>query len=127
MRKYALVVLDNLDNITDRFDLNIITNPTDNGFKLSLFTVSSDIEDVITKVVQNKNTISFVVQQYLDPYNKANLLSMWIQQYSNANYKMALEYDDGTVVRYCEGKVTSLTKTELDEYKILAQTLEPAD
>lgn len=124
MRKYALVVFDKLDNIIDRFDLDIITNPTDNGFKLALSTVSSDIEDIITKVVQNKNKIQFVVQQYLDPYTKANNLAAWIQNYSRPEYAMGLEYDDGKVVKYCEGKVTSLSKTELDEYKILAQNLE---
>lgn len=124
MRKYALVVFDKLDNIYDRFDLDIITNPTDNGFKLSLSTISSDIEDIITKVVQTKNTIKFTVQQFIDPYIKANNLAAWIQKYSRPEYAMGLEYNDGKVVRYCEGKVTSLSKTELNEYKILAQNLE---
>lgn len=124
MRKYALVVFDKFDNIIDRFNLDIVTNPTGNGFKLNLSTISSDIEDIITKVVQEKNTIKFAVNQVENSYIQANILASWIQKYSTPQYKMALEYDDGQVIRYCEGRVTSLTKTEKDEYKDLVQELE---
>ena len=57
MRKYALVVLDKFDKIIDRYNLDKVTNPTGNGFKLNLSTISSDIEDIITKVVQSKQII----------------------------------------------------------------------
>lgn len=124
MRKYALVVLDRQDKIIDRFNLDIITNPTGNGFKLNLSTISSDIEDIITKVVQAKNIIKFTVQQHNNSYSKSNILASWIQKYSTAKYKMALEYNDNNVIRYCEGKVVSLTKNEKDEYNTLAQDLE---
>lgn len=124
MRKYALVVFDKQDNIVDRYNLDLITNPTGNGFELDLSTVSSDIEDIITKVVQKKNTIKFTVIQYINPYTKSNILANWIQKYSTKDYKMLLEYDDSVLIRYCEGKVTKLEKTELDEYKALSQTLE---
>lgn len=124
MRKYALVILDKYDNIIDRYNLDIITNPTGNGFSLNLSKVSSDIEDIITKVVQAKNKIKFTINQVNNSYLKSNILASWIQKYSTSKYTMALEYDDGNIVRYCEGKVTSLTKTEQDEYKDLAQDLE---
>lgn len=124
MRKYALVVLDRQDQIIDRFELELITNPTGNGFKLNLSTISSDIEDIITKVVQAKSVIKFTINQHNNGYSKSNLLVNWIQKYSTAKYKMALEYNDNNFIRYCEGKVTSLTKTEKNEYNILAQELE---
>ena len=124
MRRYALVVFDNQDKIVDRFNLDIVTNPTGNGFKINLSTISSDIEDIITKVVQAKSTIKFTIQQNNNSYIKSNILTHWIQKYSTPNYIMALEYNDGNVVKYCEGRVTSLSKTELDEYKNLAQDLE---
>lgn len=124
MRKYALVVLDRQDKIIDRFNLDIITNPTGNGFKLNLSTISSDIEDIITKVVQAKNIIKFTIQQHNNSYSKSNILASWIQKYSTAKYKMALEYNDNNVIRYCEGKVVSLGKSEKNEYNILAQDLE---
>lgn len=124
MRKYALVVLDKFDKIIDRYNLDKVTNPTGNGFKLNLSTISSDIEDIITKVVQAKQIIKCTVIQHNFSYQKANTLAQWIQKYSTPNYNMALEYDDGTIIRYCEGRVVSLTKTEKDEFGVLSQSLE---
>lgn len=124
MRKYALVVFNNKDEIIDRYNLDITTNPTGNGFELELFTIGSDLEDIITKVVQKKKKITFVVNQIHDSYQKANLLANWVQKYSTKDYQMALEYDDGVVVRYCEGRVTKLEKTEMQPKNVLQQKLE---
>lgn len=124
MRKYALVVFNNKDEIIDRYNLDITTNPTGNGFELELSTIGSDLEDIITKVVQKKNKITFVVNQIHDSYQKANILANWVQKYSTKNYQMALEYDDGVVVRFCEGKVTKLEKTEIQPKNVLQQKLE---
>lgn len=124
MRKYALVVLDKQDKLLDRYNLDVVTNPTDNGFELDLTVISSDIEEIITKVVQKKKPIKLTVYHHNNAYSKSNILAMWIQKYSTADYKMGLEYDDGNIVRYCEGKVISLAKTELDEFKGLAQDMQ---
>lgn len=123
IRKYALVILDKQDKIIDRYNLDLITEPNDNGFALNLSTISSDIEDIITKVVQKKQIITMNVIQYLNAYNKTNVLANWIQKYSTAQYKMCLEYNDTTQIKYCEGKVTSLTKSEKDEYGEIVQKL----
>lgn len=124
MRKYALVVLDKQDKLLDRYNLDVVTNPNGNGFKLNLSKISSDLEDIITKVVQQKNIIKFTVYHNNQSYSKSNILARWIQKYSTADYKMALEYNDDNMIRYCEGKVVSLSKTEKDEFKGLAQELE---
>lgn len=124
MRKYALVILDNKDQPIDRFNLDIVTNPKGNGFELDMSVISSDLEDIITKVVQKKNKITFVVQQIFDSYTKANALANWIQKYSKTEYQMCLEYNDGDIVRYCEGKVTRLEKNEKTYPNVLQQTLE---
>lgn len=126
MRKYALVILDNRDEIIDRYNLDIITEPKGNGFELELSTLETDLEDIITKVKQKKNIISFTVQQIHESYQKANLLANWIQRYSTPQYTMALEYDDGVlgVPRYCEGKVVKLEKNEKVYNNVLQQNLE---
>ncbi len=124
MRKYALVILDKFDKIIDRYNLDVVTNPTGNGFKLALSTISSDIEDIITKVVQEKLVIKFIVNHIENSYQKATMLAHWIQKYSTAPYQMALEYDDGVTIKYCEGRVTDLGKTEKDEFNNLEQELE---
>ena len=123
IRGYALVIMDNQDRIIDRYNLELITAPTGNGFQLELSTISSDIEDIITKVVQKKATINMTVHQVTNGYLQSNVLTSWIQKYSTADVNMFLEYNDTTVIKYCGGKVTSLTKTEKDEYKDLAQDL----
>lgn len=124
IRAYALVILDRQDKIIDRFNLPLVTNPTENGFKLSLSKISSDIEDIITKVVQQKTVKKFNVIQYQNSYEKSSVLSNWIQKYSKTDFRMALEYNDTNLLKYCEGKVTSLDKTEKDEYGVLTQAME---
>lgn len=124
MRKYALVIFDELDNIIDRFNLDFVTEPTENGYKLKLSTISGDIEDIITKLTQEKQTIKFNINQVENSYQKANILVNWIQKYSPINYKMALEYNEGQLIRYCEGRVVSLSKSEQNEFKDLIQSFE---
>lgn len=124
IRSYALVIFDKQDKIIDRFNLSFVTNPTENGFKLSLSKIASDIEDIITKVVQQKVVKKFNVIQYQQSYEKSVVLSNWIQKYSKPDFRMALEYNDTNLIKYCEGKVTSLDKTEKDEYGVLTQAME---
>lgn len=123
IRKYALVVLNNKDEIIDRYNLDIITNPTDNGFSLELSKLNGDIEDIITKVVQKHNQIKMSVIHYSNAYTNSTILTNWIQKYSTAEYKMCLEYNDTNIIKYCEGKVISLTKSEKDEFGTLTQVL----
>ncbi len=124
IRSYALVILDNQDKIIARHELPITTSPADNGFKLDLSKVSSDIEDIITKVVQKKMALKFNVLHYQNSYTKASVLSNWVQRYSKTAHRMCLEYNDTVLTKYCEGKVTALSKTEKDEYGVLTQVLE---
>ena len=126
MRSYALVILDNFDNIIDRYALDLVTEPTGNGFELELSTITTDIRDIITYVRQKKIIKTFVVQQIYDSYQKAINLTNWIQKYSTTDYIMALEYKDGVSIypKYCEGKVISLSKTEKSNNITLPQTLQ---
>lgn len=123
IRSYALVIMDKQDKIIDRFNLDLVTAPTGNGFQLELSTIATDIEDVITKVVQKKPTITMKVHLIKNGYSQSNVLTNWIQKYSTSDVNMFLEYNDTKTIKYCGGKVTSLTKTEKDEYRDLAQDL----
>lgn len=123
IREYALVIMNNQDQIIDRYNLDLVTAPTGNGFQLELSTIATDIEDVITKVVQKKPTITMTVHLIKNGYSQSNILTNWIQKYSTTDTNMFLEYNDTTTIKYCGGKVTSLTKTEKDEYRDLAQDL----
>ena len=120
----TLVVFDILDGIQDRMDLNYVTGPSGNGFKLKISTISTGIEDIITNVVEEKGKVTFTINQHKNAYQKATVLVQWIQKYSSPEYHMALEYDDGTIVRYSEGRVTNLGKTEKNQFFILPQSFE---
>lgn len=125
MRSYALVILDNEDQIIDRYSLDITTNPTGNGFEIELDTISSNIEDIITNVKQKKIPVNFTVQQIGNSYQKSNILARWIQKYLKPEFTMALEYNDGTgsATRLCEGRVTTLEKGEKAFRNVLQQGL----
>lgn len=122
MRKFALVILDIEDKIKDRYNLDFVTAPQNLGFELVLSTLQGEVEDTVTKIDQKKLAISFTINQYQYAYEKANALALWLQGYSRPEYTMALEYDDGKIVRYCCGFGTILGKTELDNFRNLPQS-----
>lgn len=124
MRKFALVIFDLEDKITDRYNLDLVTNPQNLGFKLNLSTLKGETRNTVTKIRQEFQTVKFTVNQYQNSYSKANSLVAWIQKYSRPEYTMALEYDDGNIVRYCEGFVTIGEKTEMDIFRNLEQPCE---
>lgn len=124
MRSYALVIMNINDKIVDRFNLDIVTSPSDTGFSLNLSAITTDLEDVITKVVQQKNKITLSISQIKDSYTQANILADWIQKYSTSKYSMFLEYNDTKIVRYCGGKVTKLSRNERNQYNELVQNIE---
>lgn len=120
MRTFALVALDLDNSITDRFPLDMITGLGGLGWKLKLSTLSGDVADVITKVVQEKQDVSLTINFLGRSYDKYLLLSQWVQKYSLPDKRLALEYNDGVKLRYVEGKLTELKKADRDEYGNLA-------
>ena len=121
MRKVAFVVFDIDNSIIDRFNLDLITDINGVGFKLKLSTIDGDIESIVTKVVQDKQEVKFKIHFVNRAYEKSTVLEQWIEKYSTTSKRMALEYTDGVRRRYTEGKVTSLTKNEKDEYNQLVR------
>ena len=121
MRKFAFVVFDIDNTILDRFSLDLVTELSGLGFKLTLSTVNGDVENILTKVVQEKIDAKMTINFVKNSYQKSNILVQWLQKYSGADARLALEYDDGTKKRYSEGKVVQLDKGEKDEFGDLAQ------
>ncbi len=120
MRKFAFVVFDIDNSILARFPLDLVTGISGLGWKLKLSTIDGDVVSVLTKVTQEKQAVNVTVNFLGRGYEKYTLLSLWIQKYSSASNHLALEYDDGLQKRYVEGRVTSLSKTEKDEFQNLA-------
>ena len=120
MRKFAVVVFDIDNSITERFPLDLVTDLSGLGWKLKLSKLEGDVSDTLTKVVQEKQPINITINFHGRGYEKYQILTAWLQKYSGVDNSIALEYDDGTQPRYVEGKVTELKKTELDNFKILS-------
>lgn len=120
MRKFAFVVFDVNDEICARTPIDLITDISGLGWKLKLSAIGGDVVDVLTKVVQERQEIKLKINFLGYGYEKYTILSQWLQNYSTASSHLALEYDDGSQKRYVEGKATTLTKTEKDEYQNLA-------
>ena len=120
MRSFAFVAFDLDNSITDRFPLDFVTGLSGLGWKLKLSKLEGDVADVITKVVQEKQTVSLTINLIGRGYEKFLILTQWLQKYSFPDKRLALEYQDGVKVRYTEGKVTDLQKTEIDQYNNLS-------
>lgn len=123
MRKYALVIFDNKDKIVDRFNIDIASSASNNGFKVSLDTIESDVEDIITNISQDRLNVKFTIEQIENSYAKSNITRNWIQKYLRPEFTMALEYDDqsGNDKIYCIGKVTTLEKNDKIFTNVLQQ------
>lgn len=121
MRKVAFVVFGIDNEIIDRFNIDIITDIQDVGFKLKLSTIDGDIESIITKVVQDKQDIKFKIHFISHAYMKSAVIEQWLEKHSTPSARLALEYSDGIKTRYTEGKVIDLSKTEKDEYDRLVR------
>lgn len=120
MRSFAFVAFDLDNSITDRFPLDYVTDIKGLGWKLKLSKLEGDVSDVITKVVQEKQTVGLTINLIGRGYEKFLILTQWLQKYSFANKRLALEYNDGVKIRYSEGKVTDVQKTEIDRYNNLS-------
>lgn len=120
MRKFAFVVFDIDNSITERFPLDLVTDLSGLGWKLKLSKLEGDVSDTLTKVIQEKQSINITINFHGRGYEKYLILSQWLQKYSGVDNSIALEYDDGTQPRYVEGKVTELKKTELDKFGLLS-------
>jgi hypothetical protein len=116
MRKVSFVVFDIDNSIKDRFNLDYITDLSGVGFGLKLSKLEGDIYDTLTKVVQEKQEIKFKIHFINRPYEKSAVLEQWIKKYSSIEHRLGIEYTDGVITRWTEGKVTKLTKNEKDEF-----------
>ena len=120
MRSFAFVAFDLDNSITYRLRLDYVTDIKVLGWKLKLSNLEGDVSDVITKVVQEKQTVGLTINLIGRGYEKFLILTQWLQKYSFADKRLALEYNDGVKIRYSEGKVTDVQKTEIDRYNNLS-------
>jgi len=121
MRKFAFVILNESDAIVDRYNLDYVTNLSGLGYKLKVSTISTDVEDYVTKIIQEKKALTFTVT-HLTGYAGGQSLVNFLQRYNDSD--MCLEYNNGIEILYLECKVDDVGKTELSEYSgVLEQNI----
>lgn len=119
IRRFSIVILNEYDVIIDRYNLDCITAITGLGYNLKVSVISGEVEDYVTKIVQQKKTIGFKV--HFQGYSEADVFDSFIEK--NINNVICLEYDNTKNVRYIAVKPIETSKTELTEYKILEDDL----
>lgn len=120
MRKFAFVILNDEDKIIDRYNLDYVDGLAGLGFSLQLSKIETDIEDYITKIVQQKQSLSLTVH-HLKGYKAGDYLKLWLAKHINDC--LCIEYDNTQRVSYIEGVVINCGETELNEYNILEQKI----
>ena len=119
VRKFAFVILDEEDNITDRYSLDLVDKLSGLGFQLDISTISTDIEDYVSKIIQKKTNLGMNI--YHKSYSAYDSFTAFIQKHMNDN--LALEYDDTNNIYYMMGKVATSSKTEKNIYNYLENTI----
>lgn len=119
IRRFALIVFDKSYNIIDRYNLDLVTEISGLGYSLKVSTIQTDVEDYITKVVQQKKPISFTYIQR--GYTAGNSFTQWNEKHIND--LVCLEYFDTKQVLFMRGLITDNSKTELDQFKMLPQKI----
>lgn len=113
IRKFSLIITDDLDNEVERKDLQYVESPSNLGFDLQLEVLGAGQFGN----VESKNTPVQVTVVFLPPnaYAEANQFKNFIQRTFNS--RLVLEYDDttGTPKRW-EGKVQKFGQTELEDW-----------
>lgn len=103
IRKFSLVVFDSRYQITDRINLDLVTEPKGLGFKLDVATIKKNVGEIPTRVSQNYGNINLNVNYAMGrEYQKAKALRQWIER--NTYKNMALEWinDSGKSFIFCK-------------------------
>ena len=110
MRKFAFVVFNEEEQIIDKYNLDNVSEINGLGFSLRMSKIDTDLEDRITKVVQEKTQISFKITHTSYGYESNSALTLFLSK--NIKNEFCLQYDNGVNTRYCGGLVTSNSFTE---------------
>lgn len=120
IRKFAFVIFDKSDQIIDRYNLDLVDSLSGLGFSLNLDTIETDIEDYVTRIRQRKQNLGLTVH-HLRGYQSSTNLKKWLA--IHINDCLCIEYTNSAGVLYIEGKVTNIGETDLNEFKVLEQTI----
>ncbi len=119
IRKFALVIVDDLDVEIDRFNFEYVENPKNLGFELEFTQIELDFSSRVTSTNEKRQAVSFTID-FIPPnaYAKAKQFREFVLKHINDH--TLLEYDDTVDVKYWEGKVQKFNQEELLDWGGLA-------
>lgn len=128
VRKFEFQILDDAQNVIDRFQLDRVTSPSGFGFTQNLTVIETKTIDYIVDRALKKKDISMTVH-FEEPqsYLKANSFRDWYCR--RITDKLVLKYFDGAMERYMDVAIKEFTVTEIDaginSVPITLQSLSP--
>ena len=117
IRKFALLVIDEFDRETDRFNLDYVESPKNLGFEMEFTTLETHLTTYFTSAREKKIATTLNIN-FLPPmaYHKLNTFKSFVQRHMND--RVVFEYNDTTGVRkHWEGKVQKLGQEELTDWQ----------
>lgn len=112
LRAFAIVVINDLDEEVDRFDLEYVEAPKNLGFEMEFTTLESRLTTIFTSVREKKLPTTLNLN-FVPPnaYSKAATFKQFIQKHMND--RTVLEYNDTIETKRWEGKVQKFGQEEL--------------
>lgn len=111
IRRFALVIVDDMDNEVNRFNLDYADNPKNLGFELEFTTLESNLTTYFTRSYEKRLPTTLNLN-FIPPnaYEKANAFKRFVQKYLNK--RMVFEYYDTEEVKHWEGKIQKFGQEE---------------
>jgi hypothetical protein len=115
IRRFAIVVVDEFDHETDRFDIEYAETPKNLGFEMDYTTIETRLTTYFTSAREKKTPVTLNIV-FLPPnaYMKINAFKLFVQKHMNDT--VTLVYDDTVSVKQWEGKVQKFGQEELADW-----------
>lgn len=116
VRKFSLVVVDNLDNEIDRFNLDTVQSPSGLGFQINFNTIEDTVITILSNPKENRvaKRLNLIFKRP-HAYQKVDAFRLFLE--SHINDTILLEYDNTVHVVNIEGKITQIDQTELNQFE----------
>lgn len=127
-RKFELQILDERQNMIDRFPLDRVISPSGLGFAQDLTIVETRTLDyIVDRTIKKKDIKLTVVFSEPQSYQKTNSFRSWYSRHIRD--KVVLKYSDGSVDKYMDVAIKDISVSEINtgvnEVPMTLQPLSP--
>ena len=128
VRKFELQILDEAQNMIDRFPLDRVMSPSGLGFTQNLTIVETRTLDyIVDRTIKKKDIKMTIIFNEPQSYQKANTFRSWYSRHIKD--KVVLKYSDGSVDKYMDIAIKDISVSEINtginEVPMTLQPLSP--